>query len=245
MARQARQLSKSGYLHLIVRGIGKQILFEDREDRLYFLSILERFCTETGVRMLAYCLMENHVHLLVFDSEGETPLLMKKIGVSYSRYYNRKYERSGHLFQDRYLSETVEDENYLLAVFRYILTNPEKAGLGFAADYEWSSFSLYGETDSFVDTSLFSALIGSRDEYIAFLYKGKDDDCMEYESPRRDDEWAKAVIRKHLHAESGTVLQSYDRERRDAAIRELKSQGLSIRQLERLTGINRGVIQKA
>lgn len=195
MARQARQLSKSGYLHLIVRGIGKQILFEDREDRLYFLSILERFCTETGVRMLAYCLMENHVHLL--------------------------------------------------AVFRYILTNPEKAGLGFAADYEWSSFSLYGETDSFVDTSLFSALIGSRDEYIAFLYEGKDDDCMEYESPRRDDEWAKAVIRKHLHAESGTVLQSYDRERRDAAIRELKSQGLSIRQLERLTGINRGVIQKA
>ena len=195
MARQARQLSKSGYLHLIVRGIGKQILFEDWEDRLYFLSILERFCTETGVRMPAYCLMENHVHLL--------------------------------------------------AVFRYILTNPEKAGLGFAADYEWSSFSLYGETDSFVDTSLFSALIGSRDEYIAFLYEGKDDDCMEYESPRRDDEWAKAVIRKHLHAESGTVLQSYDRERRDAAIRELKSQGLSIRQLERLTGINRGVIQKA
>ena len=195
MARQARQLSKSGYLHLIVRGIGKQILFEDREDRLYFLSILERFCTETGVRMLAYCLMENHVHLL--------------------------------------------------AVFRYILTNPEKAGLGFAADYEWSSFSLYGETDSFVDTSLFSALIWSRDEYIAFLYEGKDDDCMEYEPPRRDDEWAKAVIRKHLHAESGTVLQSYDRERRDAAIRELKSQGLSIRQLERLTGINRGVIQKA
>lgn len=195
MARQARQLSKSGYLHLIVRGIGKQILFEDREDRLYFLSILERFCTETGVHMLAYCLMENHVHLL--------------------------------------------------AVFRYILTNPEKAGLGFAADYEWSSFSLYGETDSFVDTSLFSALIGSKDEYLAFLYEGKDDDCMEYESPRRDDEWAKAVIRKHLHAESGTVLQSYDRERRDAAIRELKSQGLSIRQLERLTGINRGVIQKA
>ena len=195
MARQARQLSKSGYLHLIVRGIGKQILFEDWEDRLYFLSILERFCTETGVHMLAYCLMENHVHLL--------------------------------------------------AVFRYILTNPEKAGLGFAADYEWSSFSLYGETDSFVDTSLFSALIGSKDEYLAFLYEGKDDDCMEYESPRRDDEWAKAVIRKHLHAESGTVLQSYDRERRDAAIRELKSQGLSIRQLERLTGINRGVIQKA
>ena len=68
---------------------------------------------------------------------------------------------------------------------------------------------------------------------------------MEYESTKRDDEWAKEVIRKHLHAESRTVLKSYDRGRRDAALRELKNQGLSIRQLELLTGINRGVIQKA
>ena len=68
---------------------------------------------------------------------------------------------------------------------------------------------------------------------------------MEYESPKRDDEWMKEVIRKHLHAEIRTVLKSYDRGRRDAALRELKNQGLSIRQLELLTGINRGVIQKA
>ncbi len=245
MPRQARQFSESGYLHLIVRGIGKQILFEDREDRLFFLAILERFCGETGVCVLAYCLMENHVHLLVYDREGKTPLLMKKLGVSYSRYYNRKYERSGHLFQDRYLSEAVEDEDYLLAVFRYILLNPEKAGLGSAADYEWSSFSRYGEADPVVDTSLLCELIGDREEYVAFLAERKDDDCMEYEAVSRDDEWAKDVIRSCLRIESGTVLQSYDRGKRDAALRKLKSKGLSVRQLERLTGINRGVIQKA
>ena len=154
MPRQARQLSESGYLHLIVRGIGKQILFEDREDRLFFLSRLKRFCAETNVSVLAYCLMENHVHLLVHDQEHSTPLLMKKLGVSYSGYFNQKYERSGHLFQDRYRSEAIEDERYLLSVFRYILNNPQKAGLGSPLNYEWSSVAQYGTTDALTDTSL-------------------------------------------------------------------------------------------
>lgn len=245
MSRQARQLSDSGYLHLIVRGIGKQLLFEDREDYTFFLWALRRFCTETGVRVLAYCLMENHVHLLVYDSAGCTPQLMKKIGVTYARYFNRKYERSGHLFQDRYRSEAIEDESYLLTVFRYILNNPQKAGLGPASGYEWSSYAQYGDANAFVDTTLLRDLIGDQEQYTAFLAAEHDDDCMEYEPPRRDDAWAKAVIRQCLEGESGTVLQSCDRAKRDAVLRQLKRKGLSVRQLERLTGINRGVIQKA
>lgn len=245
MPRQARQLSESGYLHLIVRGIGEQILFEDREDRLFFLSRLKRFCAETNVSVLAYCLMENHVHLLVHDQEHSTPLLMKKLGVSYSGYFNQKYERSGHLFQDRYRSEAIEDERYLLSVFRYILNNPQKAGLGSPLNYEWSSVAQYGTTDALTDTSLLCELIGNREAYDAFLREENDDVCMEYNTSSRDDEWAKAVIRKCLGTESGTVIQRYDRGRRDAALRQLKAEGLSVRQLERLTGINRGVIQKA
>lgn len=245
MPRQARQRSDSGYLHLIVRGIGKQFLFEEREDYTFFLSALRRYCGETGVRVLAYCLMENHVHLLVRDSEGCTPQLMKKIGVTYAQYFNRKYERSGHLFQDRYRSEAVEDESYLLAVFRYILNNPQKAGLGPVADYEWSSYAQYGDAGAFVDTALLQDLIGDWEQYTAFLAAGKADDCMEYEAPRRDDAWAKAVIRDCLDGGSGMVLQSCDKAKRDAVLRQLKQKGLSVRQLERLTGINRGVIQKA
>jgi len=245
MPRQARQRSESGYLHLIVRGIGKQILFEDRDDRLFFLSRLRRFCGETNVRVIAYCLMENHVHLLAYDEEHGTPLLMKKLGVSYSGYFNQKYERSGHLFQDRYLSEAIEDERYLLSVFRYILNNPQKAGLGSAFDYEWSSVSQYGAPDAFTDTSLLCELIGSREDYYAFLQVENDDVCMEYNSSSRNDEWAKEIIRKCVGTESGTAIQRYDRRRRDEVLRQLKAEGLSVRQLERLTGINRGVIQKA
>ncbi len=245
MPRQPRQFGYSGYLHLIVRGIGKQILFEDREDYLFFLSILRRFCAETSVSVLAYCLMENHVHILVYDEQKNTPLLMKKLGVSYSGYFNRKYDRSGHLFQDRYRSEAIEDESYLLCAFRYILTNPERAGLGPASAYPWSSYSQYGDEDAIADTRLLRELIGDEAQYIAFLAAEADDRCMEYEAPRRDDEWAKEVLCKYLSAKSGTVLQGYERGARNAALRVLKEKGLSVRQLERLTGINRGVIQKA
>ena len=247
MPRTARQFSHSGYMHVIIRGNGKQILFEDYEDHYFFLSILKRYCEETEVRILAYCLMENHVHVLVHDLEGNTSQMMKKIGVSYSGYYNRKYERTGHLFQDRFRSELIEDEAYLLTVFRYILNNPVKAGISPASSYEWSSFSQYDRQDSFVDTTVFHELIGGYQSYLAFMEVEDDADCMEYESEKQkhDDEWAKRIIKAYLNAESGTVLQSFDRAKRNEAIRYLKQKGITNRQIERITGVNRGVIQRA
>ena len=232
-------------MHLIVRGIGRQALFEDREDRIRYLALLQRYSRETEVAICAYCLMENHVHLLAYDPKGHTPLLMKKLGVCYARHFNRKYERVGHLFQDRYQSEAIEDDGYFLAVYRYILNNPEKAGICRAEDYEWSSYRQYDDPEAFVDTSLLHGMIGDADDYAAFMREKDDVACMEFEPPRHDDEWAAAIIRERLKVTSGTVLQTFDRDERNAALRRLKAEGISVRQLERLTGINRGVIQRA
>ena len=244
MARAARQLSESGYMQLIVRGIGRQVLFEDRADRLHYLSLLRRFSAETEVSVCAYCLMENHVHLLIYDPIRQTPLLMKKLGVRYAQHFNRRYERVGHVFQDRYQSEPIEDDGYFLAVYRYILNNPEKAGICKAADYEWSSYSQYDDPAAFVDTSLLRELIGNVGAHEAFMRKEDEAECMEFEPRRHDDEWASAIIRKRLKLNSGTELQSFEREKRNAALRTLKAEGITVRQLERLTGINRGVIQR-
>ena len=246
MPRQARKFSESGYFHAMQRGIGKQLLFEDPDDYQFYLRMLEKYSRETGVAVCAYCLMENHTHLLLYDKEKKISEFMKKIGIRYSYYFNQKYERTGHLFQGRYRSEPVEDEAYLIAVTRYILNNPQKAGVCPAKDYQWSSYRCFGDSSSFVDMSIIKSLLGDQKAFDAYLEEENDDQCMEFDTGvRHDDKWALRVIHCQLKGQSGTCLQRMDREKRDRALRALKKAGLSIRQLERLTGINRGVIQKA
>ena len=245
MARQARIQSRSGYSHIVIRGIGKQILFEDESDYRRFLSTLERFCLETEVRVCAYCLMDNHVHLLLRDPKNGISLLMKKLGVSYSGYFNRKYERSGHLLQDRYLSENVEDDNYFLTVFRYILKNPQKAGICKASEYPWSSYTLYDKPLAFMDLSHIRELLGDQAQFEEFVNAADNDMCLEYESHYHDDEWAQKALCQCLNVKSGTILQTYARKERNDAIRLLKLNGLTNRQIERLTGISRNIVQRA
>ena len=220
-------------------------MFEAAGDYQRFLSLLKRFCRETEVKICAYCLMGNLVHLLVRDPKGHTPLLMKKPGVSYSQYFNRKYYRSGHLLQDRYKSEAIENSTYMLVVFRYILNNPRKAGICEARNYPWSSYAHYGRPPTFMELLLVRSLLDGQAQYEAFINAVNEDLCMEYDRPRHDDSWAPDVIRKRLGVNSGTALQEYERKERNEALRKLKDEGLTVRQIERLTGINRNIVQKA
>ncbi len=246
MPREARKLSDYGYLHVMQRGIGKQLLFEDDEDYQRYIDLLDRFSRETEVSVCVYCLMQNHTHLLLRDSDQRIPLMMKKLGVSYSYYFNQKYERSGHLFQDRYHSETVEDDAYLMMVVRYILNNPRKAGIAETENYPWSSYSYYyGSRKTFVSTQSIEELMGNAAAFTAYVAEENSDQCLEFSiSDRHDDKWALQVIHRKLQGQSGTCLQHMDPSDRDKALRELKKAGVSVRQLERLTGITRGVIQR-
>ena len=92
MSRQPRVAGE--YLHIIVRGIGKQLLFEDTSDNEKYLFFLKKYAAECRITLLAYCLMENHVHLLLRDSDSAISVFMKKIGVCYAQYFNRKYNRT-------------------------------------------------------------------------------------------------------------------------------------------------------
>lgn len=243
MPRQPR--STGEYMHIIVRGNGKQILFEDASDREKYLYLMEKYAEETEVSILAYCLMENHVHLLIRDSTGNASVFMKKIGVGYARHYNRKYERTGHLFQDRYKSESITDDARLLSAFRYILNNPEKAGICRAEDYRWSSIREYRSGKGLTDPGMLRKMIGGEAEFRAFMKQQDDAEHIESEPGKKDDAWAIEMLQKTLNITNGTQLQQLDRAQRDMALVMLKKKGLTVRQIERLTGINRGVIQKA
>ena len=246
MPRGARKKSENGYYHVILRGIGKQILFEDDEDNERFLSTVQRYRLELGFELVAYCLMGNHVHLLLHDAKDQLNLIMKKIAGGNAYYFNRKYDRSGHLFQDRYGSEAVEDDAYLLTVIRYIHMNPEKAGIAKAGDYRWSSYDAYLRPRADVDNAWALELIGGSGQFEQFMEEAAEGNCLDI--PERADirdEAAREWICSHYKIASGTQLQQWDRKKRDAALRELRDMGMSVRQLERLTGINRGVVQKA
>ena len=128
-------MSGSGIYHVMIRGINYQSIFEDSEDREKYLQLLRNTRKRCGFALYGYCLMGNHVHLLVKEAAGPSVITMqggdvevgpgeplesifKRLGVSYVRYFNRKYKRVGHLFQDRYRSEPIEDDAYLLRLHR-------------------------------------------------------------------------------------------------------------------------------
>lgn len=146
MPRKARQLSPSGVYHIMVRGIDKRQIFVSDDDSLRYLALLD-FVQNEHFEILAYCLMGNHVHLLVKTAKDSAEALetaMKKLGVRYVSFFNSKYQRVGTLFQGRFVSQPVATVGYFLRVLRYIHQNPVAAGLTAApGDYHFSSFQDY------------------------------------------------------------------------------------------------------
>ncbi len=143
MPRAARQISCTGFYHVMIRGVNKDIIFNDNEDRKNFLHLLNHYKNKKNCIIHAYCLMDNHVHVLIQDNNNELSEFMRNVTSVYAEEFNKKYKRIGHLFQERFKSECVEEEYYLQRLIRYIHRNPEKAGICKTEDYEWSSYKEY------------------------------------------------------------------------------------------------------
>jgi len=112
-----------------MRGINRQSIFEDEEDKHKFIETFARYTEISCYRLFAYCLMDNHIHILLEEQKEPLAMIMKRISSSYVLWFNRKYGRCGHLFQERFKSETVDNDRYFLTVLRYIHQNPLKAKL--------------------------------------------------------------------------------------------------------------------
>jgi REP element-mobilizing transposase RayT len=115
--------------HVIVRGIEKRDIFLEDEDREFFVERLSSLLKETEVRCFAWALMSNHFHLLLMPTRSMLATFMRRLLTGYAVHFNRKHNRTGHLFQNRYKSIICEEEPYLLELVRYIHLNPLRAGL--------------------------------------------------------------------------------------------------------------------
>lgn len=250
--RTARIKSNSGIYHIIMRGINRQNIFEVGEDKEKFIQTLLKYKIVSGFKLYAYCLMDNHLHLLLKEEKEPLETVMRRICGSYVLWYNKKYDRVGYLFQDRFKSEPVENDTYFLTVIRYIFQNPIKAGIVTKVEnYKWSNYMDYVEERNITEVKYFFDILHvdrkkSLYVFIDFVNQENDDKCLEItENKRITDEDAKKIIKACCKVGYPVELQTFPAGERNSYIKDLKeNHGLSIRQIERLTGISRGIIQR-
>ena len=228
----------------MLRGIDRQDIFFDDEDYARFTETVRRYKDELEIKLGAFCLMTNHVHLLV-KTEKSPGQFVKKLASSYVYYFNHKYDRVGHLFQERYNSEPVDTDSYLLTVTRYILRNPQKAGICKIADYPWSSWKEIRCKD-ICDMETIIDLAGGAGRLETYIGMDNDDNCLDIaERGIVTDNDAKYIIQKITGTENPMDVAGLPKAERDSLIVRFKEAGMSVRQISRLTGINRNTVQRA
>ncbi|MFA7079020.1 MAG: transposase [Syntrophomonas sp.] len=251
MPRTARAKSSSGIYHLMLRGINGQDLFEEDEDRRKFVETLGRYKPLSKYEIYAYCLMSNHVHLLLKENEDPIATIIKRISGSYVLWYNKKYSRCGHLFQERFKSEVVETDSYFLTVLRYIHQNPLKAGITNQVEsFRWSSCSEYLGNSKIIDVE-FALDMFSKDREEAkrlfqqFTQEVNSDQCLDNRERIKVSDKELLDYLEQLGIDNSSKLQRTDKNERDKVISDLKNiPGVSIRQLARITGIPKHIIEK-
>ena len=142
MSRFPRSYIKTPFFHVITQGINKSYIFEKPEDIKYYIKIMHNLAKEQKIKIIAYCIMNNHAHILIETQEiRELSKYMQRLNTKYGKYYNKKYDRVGYVFRDRYKSEGIYSEKHLYNCMKYIYENPVKAGIcNKAADYPFSNY---------------------------------------------------------------------------------------------------------
>ncbi|MDD5603498.1 MAG: transposase [Eubacteriales bacterium] len=252
----------------MMRGINRQQIMEDDEDYQKFLQTLKYYKKISGYKLYAYCLMGNHVHMIIKVEKEALEQIFKRICGRYAYWFNTKYLRAGHLFQDRFRSGPIEDEGYFLSVLRYIHQNPLKAGYASNIDeYPYSSYRCYLEPEEnhLVDVD-FALNMMSMKEFVEYQNtvnknedkdtgkgKGKDwdednteDKYLEIVEPSRrfTDEQAKGIINRISKCKNAADYQRLEVSIRNSYIGEFRREGLSVRQISRLTGISKGIVER-
>ncbi|MDR2569046.1 MAG: transposase [Oscillospiraceae bacterium] len=201
MPRRGRARSTTDIYHVMLRGINQQNIFEDDEDCHKMIQILIDVKEKSKFELYSYCLMGNHCHLLLKTLDEDIALIFKRICVRYVYWYNLKYKRIGHLFQDRFRSEVVENDRNFLSVLNYIHQNPVKAGMCvLLSDYKWSSYNEYMVKPRVIDTEFVFSLINKKEleKFHNIENTENVDKLMEYKAPiyRLSDAESKELIKK-------------------------------------------------
>ena len=232
------------------KGIDGQDIFYDDTDKSNFLEKLLENKKEFKCKIYSYCLMNNHIHLVIGIESENLSNMMKSLSLKYVLYFNKKYERSGPLFQNRFNSKCVENQKYFLDLCRYVHQNPENAGICKTSQYKWSSYQEYVKTDRIIDKrTLLNYFNNSIDNFKIFTNKGKSDndyDFIDYEFRiKMNDSELKEFIVKKMNLGHINEFMNLPEEEFKKGIEFLKNiEYTSISQIARVVRINQYQLKK-
>lgn len=247
MARQARMESPTEYYHVMMRGNNRENIFKDKSQKIFYLELLEDQAEDGLIDIVGYCIMDNHVHIIVKSELSNLSNVIKAINTKYAMRFNRQKDRVGHVFQGRYKSEIINDEVYLLQVIRYVHNNPVNAKMVRSPnDYRWSSFGEYlkqGRIISKGQREFVLACYGSMNQFIEFHKKRDNHDYLEIKEDiqqyrRNIGEDIISTYLKEKEINKSEILNS------DEIIFILKRSKFTHRQISDLLGISNSRVQR-
>lgn len=253
MPRKPRTLSSTGIYHIILRSVNQHIIFEEDSDYQKFLFILSDCKKKYDIDIFAYCLMNNHIHLLIHIPDDKLASFFQSLGTRFVRWYNNKYSRSGHLFQERFYSSAVESEQAYLSTLIYIHNNPVKANMcRYASEYRWSSINAYlGAENPLINASFSYNIAGSKDSLLHYFAKEADSpENSLFENDHREanhfftDEKAFDIFKSITHLSSASDVITLEKVKRNEYVRLLKKEGLTIKQIARVMDISGTTVKR-
>lgn len=257
MPRLARNDNKTitNTYHIISRGINKQDLFLEEQDKNKFYKIIKDTKEKYKFELYSYVIMNNHVHLIIHDKNDEMSKIMHRLCAVYAMYFNKKYERVGHVFQNRFKNICIDTEIYLLNLVRYIHQNPEKDGICNMQQYKWSSYNDYINckkneiTDINFVLSLFDEQkIDTAIEKFKIFHKQSEtsfsDRNLEFDNVLTDDD-ASEIIRRSLNLDNLLLIQNFNTAIRNEMIYNISQiDKIYTKQISRILGMSERNIQR-
>ncbi len=256
MPRIAREKSSTKVYHIILRGNAKQDIFLEKQDYHKFIKEICETKEKYQYELYAYCLMTNYVHFILYDKKENLSRALQSLTVSYASYWNKKYDRVGHLFQDRFLSKKIETKSYLTNLCRYIHRNPEIAEIARMEEYPWSSYQEYVNDNPIVNKRQILKLFGNQKQeamkqFIEFhkmnTFQNEMQNFVEYEMiSKLKDEQARKYIEEILEIQDIQEIVKFKIAERNRNLRKLRNiSGISNVQIARITGLSKRMVEIA
>lgn len=242
----------TGFYHVSARGTGKQIIFETDDDRWEFLELMRDCCRDAQVTIVAWCLMSDCVDLVLLDYEDEMSAAMQRLLLTYARRFNKRTGRSGCLFRERFERRSLDTDLQVMEAIRSVHANPQEDGISLIERYAWSSFVEYlraydnDMTRGFSDPSCVLELFGSAEAFIVYSLSTPDG-CEPAMPDLEETEWERHVFAEKLAKGLGVPLhevKAASSAQRNVVILGLHDAGLTVRQIERYTGIGKSTVSR-